>query len=108
MGQSIHSVLGLNPIPTSVSRCDLLSAGIPDGFQTVSGWWATQFEQALELLDDPVSTLHQDVLALEELCAKRGIEVLHVKASPIAQRMGFTTSRLFPVTILAEYYSTGP
>jgi hypothetical protein len=102
------------PFVTHVPRLDiarlsdLITPDMPDGFQTIPGWWATMESEAIPLLRDPMLTFYSDANALEAKCAQDGIECEWAMAPRAFRKLGLDTVRAFPTALLEEFYPAMP
>lgn len=94
--------------PTDVIPDELVSPDTPVGYETVAGWWATREEAALEMLSDPIATIFADEERLITEADQRGILWKWCAAPPALSRMGFETSKSFPVELLQQFYPLNP
>lgn len=102
-----NAVVAKQALP-SISIEALTSEGVPEGYDTVSHWWASMEAEALELLSDPLATFYRASEDLQTLCEERGLDFYWVPAAPAFQAVGLQSARAFPKTLLTEFYPTNP
>lgn len=81
---------------------------VPEGFQTVPGWWATMEGEAVDLLRNPLSTFIRDADALEAICETENLPFLWIDAPKAFKEWGRGMVRAYPVTLLEEFYPAEP
>lgn len=104
----MQRLFGVVDLPTVVQPEDLISDDVPDGHQTVAGWWATKEKEALEMLSDPIATIFADEEEIITLADQHGILWKWCSSPPALRRLGFTTGKAFPVELLHQFYPLNP
>lgn len=92
----------------SLTANDLTSDGVPEGFDTIAHWWATEEAEALDLLRDPLATFYADTEALQTFCEERGLPFQWVPACKSFRAVGLDKQRAFPMGLIAAFYPANP
>lgn len=104
----MRTILGVKEVPARVSLSELLSPDLPEGYQTVAGWWATMETAALEMLADPVSTLFDEEEHAITEADKRGLRWKWCSPCDAFRALGFESAKAFPLTFLQQFYPMNP
>jgi hypothetical protein len=104
----MRHLFGVTELPTEVEPDQLVSSDVPEGYETVAGWWATRETAALEMLSDPIATLFDDEEHLITIADKLNIPWKWVPAPAAYQAMGFKISKAFPLDLLQQFYPLHP
>jgi hypothetical protein len=104
----MRHLFGVIELPTEVEPDQLVSPDLPNGYETVAGWWATRETAALEMLSDPIATLFEDEEHLITIADKLEVLWKWVTAPPAFQAMGFKVSKAFPLDLLQQFYPLHP
>lgn len=104
----LRRLFGVKELPREVEPDHLVSTDVPEGYETVAGWWATRETAALEDLMDPVATLFEDEEQIITIADARGILWKWCTAPAAFQAMGFRTAKAFPLELLQQFYPLNP
>ncbi|UYO47785.1 hypothetical protein KQX64_17655 [Rhodopseudomonas palustris] len=98
----------MQQLAAEITPDELMSPDVPEGYQTVAGWWATEEAAALDLLENPIGTLFEDEKEIVMKAEQRSILWKSCSAPAALQRVGFTHVKAFPLALLQQHYPSNP
>lgn len=78
------------------------SPDVPEGFDTVLGYFSKNMPGAFELMDDPVTGTLRDGHWLTHQASRRGIAIIKVPAPEPLIEIGINELNAYPVELLEE------
>ncbi|TPI67614.1 hypothetical protein FJ420_02055 [Mesorhizobium sp. B3-1-3] len=78
------------------------SPDVPEGFDTVLGYFSKNMPGAFELMDDPITGTLRDGHWLTHQASRRGIGIIKVPAPAPLVEMGINELNAYPVELLEE------
>lgn len=81
---------------------------VPDGYTTVTHWWAFQERDAFAIAEGLLDVLKEEEAAVHRLATVRNICAVAVDACPYYERLGREAEFAYPKAFLAEFYPFNP
>ncbi|MER9561018.1 hypothetical protein [Mesorhizobium sp. M0571] len=78
------------------------SPDVPDGYDTVLGYFSKNMPGAFELMDDPITGTLRDGHWLTHQASRRGIGIIKVPAPEPLVEIGINELNAYPVSLLQE------
>ena len=104
----MDDLFGVIELPLTLRPEQLISHDVPEGYQTVAGWWATMEREALELLEEPIPTIFHEEEQIALRARRLGYDTKRCSAPEAFRRLRFNESLCFPIGLLHEFYPPQP
>lgn len=97
-----NKVIAAPGVSAEVPSNPYSSPNVPEGFDTVLGYFSKYMPGAFDLMDDPVTGTLRDGHWLTHQASRRGIGIIKVPAPQTLMEMGISELNAYPVELLEE------